>query len=104
MSLPDCAANPTGSLERAVPGPLLGAPLALPREEATAGRRPQAGLQQPCRLLCLSLQTKVDPLSHFSQRPPRSGRMGLPGGGVGGGIDFAPSPLQEVLGNVWKHF
>ena len=25
-------------------------------------------------------------------------------GGVGGGIDFAPSPLQEVLGNVWKHF
>ena len=23
---------------------------------------------------------------------------------MGGGVDFAPSPLQEVLGNVWKHF
>lgn len=80
MSLPDCAANPTGSLEKAVPGPLLGAPLTLPREEATTGRRPQAGLQQPCRLLCFSLKTKVDPLSHFSRR---SGRTGLPGGGGG---------------------
>ena len=30
--------------------------------------------------------------------------MGLHRGRGGGGVDFAPSPLQEVLGNVWKHF
>ena len=53
MSLPDYATDPTGSLERAVPGPLPGVPFALPREEATTGRWPQASQQQPRRLLCL---------------------------------------------------